>query len=97
MSGFGKDIRHVFSHEDFDGLSLNLAHPMIVNPKIVDPNINMFRHQHYVNSLHKYFPQYFKKIENSVRDNDQADKIRHSVGCLHCSEVTTASQVLQSS
>ena len=62
MRSFEEKVRHVFPNESFDGISFDSDFkPGCANPKDLYPEINTFKFQDYVGSLHKSFPDHFPK------------------------------------
>lgn len=69
MRSLDKNVRHVFSHEDFDGLSSGGPEDLI-QPKELQKVQNGYRFENYVNSLHQYFPEYFPKMKQEIIQKD---------------------------
>lgn len=71
MRALDERVRHVFPNENFDGISFDTEFkPGCANPKDLYPEINNFKFQEYVGSLHKSFPDNFPKPD--VQDIDLA-------------------------
>ncbi len=89
MRSLTPNVRHIFTHETFDGLSLNSAQPQIINPKdILSEDFNQHRYHTYVSSLQRNFPDYFPKIETTTAGSSQeAQKCRDLLQGLKCVEV----------
>jgi hypothetical protein len=87
MRSFSPAVRHVFSHESFDGLSLDPTSPQLVNPKDLGKDFNLYKYQGYVRSLNKFFPELFPKIESHGSDIVQAQNCRKLLSGLKCVEV----------
>lgn len=89
MRSLDANIRHVFPHESFDGLSQDLNMKFLLEPKDIPADCNFNRYQTYVNSLNKNFPDFFPKVEPQSQNklDENIKKCRELLQGLKCVEV----------
>lgn len=74
MRSFNPSVRHVFAHEDFDGISNECDDASLVDKNLITPKINFHRYQLYTSSLNEYFPEYFPNLAVRIASKDHVSK-----------------------
>jgi hypothetical protein len=97
MRSFNGNVRHIFTHEDFDGMALEGSKPTLIDAKQLIPTVNFHRYQMYTSSLHKFFPQHFPNLASRLPKKEMVDKCQELLDGLKVAEVTYFYRVYQGS
>lgn len=74
MRSFNPAVRHVFAHEEFDGISNDCEDASLIDKSLITPKINFHRYQIYTSSLNEYFPEHFPNLAIRVASKDHISK-----------------------
>lgn len=87
MRSFKAKVRHIFTHEDFDGMSIEGSGKTLIDSKHLTPTINLHRYQLYTASLHKYFPAHFPNLAIRIPPKEKVEKCLQLLDGLKVAEV----------
>src|SRR5689334_10659565 len=93
MRSFTAKVRHIFTHEDFDGMAVEGSKPTLVDAKQLTPTVNFHRYQLYTSSLNKYFPQHFPNLAVRVPKKEKVEKCLELLEGLKVGEVLFRNEV----